>query len=428
MFKFLKNKLKGAISKFSQKVDEEGSEDVIEQPVDVEKESPDESVKKKVEKAKKEPKVKPGPKKKVAKKTKEAVVAKRKEVSVIERPKVTKKEPMTKTAEPKVKAEIKKEIEESRAKSDDRKTAIEQPTVEVKVEKKAKKGFFSRLTEKITTKKITATQFDDLFWELEITLLENNVAVQVIEKIKEDLRTELVDKPIARTKIEETILSTLQHSVDQLFIIPDMDLLAQAKEKSPLVICFIGINGSGKTTTIAKMTKFFQDAGKSVVLAAADTFRAAAIDQLQIHADALKVKLIKHDYGADAAAVAFDAIEHARAKGKDIVLIDTAGRLHSNHNLVDEMKKIMRVAKPDVKIFVGESITGNDCIEQAVKFDEAVGIDGIILSKADIDEKGGAAVSVSYVTRKPILYLGTGQEYGDLEPFSKESIMAQLFS
>ena len=163
-----------------------------------------------------------------------------------------------------------------------------------------------------------------------------------------------------------------------------------------------------------------------VVLAAADTFRAAAIDQLQLHADKLKVKLIKHDYGSDPAAVAFDAVKHAQSTDKDVVLIDTAGRIHSNINLMEELSKIIRVAKPDLKIFVGESITGNDCTEQAKKFDDAVGIDGIILSKADVDDKGGAAISVSYVTKKPILYLGIGQEYDDLEFFKKESILQSI--
>ena len=189
---------------------------------------------------------------------------------------------------------------------------------------------------------------------------------------------------------------------------------------------FFGINGSGKTTTIAKMTKMLLDKKLKVVIAASDTFRAAAIHQLQEHADKLGVKLIKHDYGADPAAVAFDAIKYAEAHGIDVVLIDTAGRLHSNVNLIDEMKKVARVAKPDMKIFVGESITGNDCVEQARSFNEAIGIDGIILAKADVDEKGGAAVSVSYITKKPILFLGTGQGYDDLTPFRSELIVESL--
>ena len=198
------------------------------------------------------------------------------------------------------------------------------------------------------------------------------------------------------------------------------------KKDLPYVIAFFGINGSGKTTSIAKIANMLKEKNISCVLAAGDTFRAASIEQLQIHADKIGVKLIKHTYGSDPAAVAFDAIKHAQSKNMEVVLIDTAGRMHSNTNLVDEMKKIVRVAKPDLKIFVGESITGNDCVEQAKTFNEAVGIDGIILAKADIDEKGGAAISVSYVTKKPILFFGTGQEYKDIEAFDKEKVMKNI--
>jgi fused signal recognition particle receptor len=218
----------------------------------------------------------------------------------------------------------------------------------------------------------------------------------------------------------------LRKSITDLFPVEPPDLLKLVKQKKPYVICFVGVNGSGKTTSIAKVAHLLKQNGHSVVIAAADTFRAAAIDQLQLHADKLNVKLIRHDYGSDPAAVAFDAIKHAEAAKKDVVLIDTAGRLHSNTNLMDEMKKIMRVAKPDLKLFVGESITGNDCIEQARQFDTAVGIDGIILAKADVDEKGGAAISVSYVTRKPIFYLGIGQEYSDLQQFDKDKLIASI--
>ncbi|MBI4145681.1 signal recognition particle-docking protein FtsY [Candidatus Woesearchaeota archaeon] len=289
-----------------------------------------------------------------------------------------------------------------------------------------KKGFFQRIRETITHKKLTADQFEQLFWDLEVALLENNVAVEVIDKIKQDLKLALVDQPIPRGKVESTILASLRRSLQDLFDVPSIDLLHEVRSKKPFVICFVGINGSGKTTTIAKVTHLLKAHNFGVVLAAADTFRAAAIDQLQLHADKLGVKLVKHDYGADPAAVAFDAIKHAEASKKDVVLIDTAGRLHSNINLVDEMKKIVRVAKPDLTLFIGESITGNDCVEQAKQFNEAVGIDGIILSKADIDEKGGAAISVSYVTKKPILYLGTGQEYDDLKRFDAKTLLDSL--
>ena len=290
-----------------------------------------------------------------------------------------------------------------------------------------KMGFFSALKERILTTTISDSQFEEMYHDLEMAMLENNVALEVIEKIKQDLKDALVDKAIRRTKVEETLILTLKSSISGLFE-GYFDLITAIKGKSekPYIIALVGINGSGKTTSVAKLASFLKSKGLSVVIAAADTFRAASIEQICLHGERLGVKVIKHDYGADPAAVAFDAIKHAQAKSVDVVLIDTAGRMNSNSDLVNEMKKIVRVAKPDLKIFVGESITGNDCVEQAKTFDEAIGIDGIILSKADIDEKGGAAVSVSYITKKPILYIGTGQEYKDLEPFDKETVMQNL--
>jgi fused signal recognition particle receptor len=249
----------------------------------------------------------------------------------------------------------------------------------------------------------------------------------VIEKIKADLREELTSGKVNRMGLEDMVAARLKQSVEELFDVPTFDLLERIKQSpKPVKICMIGVNGSGKTTTLAKIIHLLKKNNLSVVVAASDTFRAAAIDQLKEHTDRLDVKLISQGYGADPAAVAFDAIKHAESKGVDVVLIDTAGRLHSNTNLMAELEKVVRVAKPDLKIFVGESITGNDCVEQAKVFNDLVGIDAIILSKADIDEKGGAAISVSYVTGKPILYLGTGQTYDDLEPFEKERIVESL--
>ncbi|HLF55153.1 MAG TPA: signal recognition particle-docking protein FtsY, partial [Candidatus Nanoarchaeia archaeon] len=350
-----------------------------------------------------------------------------KEVKV-EKPKVEVKPAPKVEAKPEVKVEeVKPEVEEPKGFFAKLKDKFVAPKVEEKPAVEAeKKGFFQKITETITTKKISAEKFDELFWDLELALLENNVAVEVIEKIKADLKSQLVDKPIPRGKVDETIAGSLHKSIEDLFSVPGIDLLSKVKQKKPFVICFVGINGSGKTTSIAKVAKYLQLQNLSVVMAAADTFRAAAIDQLQLHADALKIKLIRQDYGSDPAAVAFDAIKHAEANKRDVVLIDTAGRLHSNINLMDEMKKIIRVAKPDLKIFVGESITGNDCVEQAKQFNDAIGIDGIILSKADVDEKGGAAISVSYVTQKPILFLGVGQEYKDLQEFDKEKLLTSI--
>ena len=417
MFGFFKDKLKGALQKLTKKV-EEAPEAEVEKLIK-------EKTSKKEKAARKE----------VAKKEAKSKVIKTntKIEQVIEEPVEAKEEVVSEVVETKVEVQSSKEekkgffarVKDSFKKSEPVESAEIVSVEKVDVQVEEKKGFFKSITQKITTKKVTPELFEELFWDLELALLENNVAVEVVEKIKKDLKESLVNKQFQRGKVEEIIAQSLHASVEELFM-SGIDLLAKAKEKKPLVICMVGINGSGKTTSIAKLTNYFQHNGLSVVLAASDTFRAAAIDQLQLHADKLNVKLIKHDYGADPAAVAFDAIKHAEATKKDVVLIDTAGRLHSNTNLVDEMKKIVRVAKPDLKIFVGESITGNDCVEQAKKFDEAVGIDGIILAKADIDEKGGAAISVSYVTKKPILFLGVGQEYKDLQEFSKEKLIASM--
>ncbi len=332
--------------------------------------------------------------------------------------------------------EVTKVKKETELKVEERKEEVPQEKKEgIALEKppelKPEKGFFTKIKETITTKTISAEKFEELFWELELALLESNVSVEVIEKIKDDLKKELVDKPLPRDvqgKIEETLKKTLAEILE----IEKIDLSHRIKQKKsqktsqPYVIAFFGINGAGKTTSIAKLAHHFQKQGLSVVLAAGDTFRAAAIQQLEEHAQRLNARVIKHDYGADAAAVAFDAVKFAEKNGIDIVLIDTAGRLHSNTNLMQELEKIIRVAKPDLKLFVGESITGNDCIEQARQFDDLVELDGSILTKADVDEKGGAPLSIAYTIKKPILFLGTGQRYEDLEEFQAARILERL--
>lgn len=307
--------------------------------------------------------------------------------------------------------------------------AITQEKIEEESEEEPeeKTGFLGKLKTAFTKKTLSEEKFDELFWDLEVAMLENNVAVEVIEKIKADLKIELTSGKVSRMGLDDMIASRLRQSIEELFEVETFDLIQRIRETpKPCKICIIGVNGSGKTTTLAKLIKKLQNNGLSVVVAASDTFRAAAIDQLREHTEKLGVNLISQGYGADPAAVAFDAIKHAQAKAIDVVLIDTAGRLHSNTNLMAELEKVVRVAKPDMKIFVGEAITGNDCVEQAKVFNELVGIDAIILSKADIDEKGGAAISVSYVTGKPILFLGTGQTYDDLEPFDKEKIIENV--
>jgi len=449
MFKFLKEKLKQGIARFSKKVEEEG--EVIEKPIESvpEKKGFFQKIKDSISKKQEAVPPKIEPVKELIKESPESEISEpdvqeikpAKQKPTIEKKPELPKEPVKKSVpevkETVVEKTIKKNEEEPVQETTqhiEKEVVVEKETEpqpdlpleqEIPIQEKPQ-GFFAKIKETITTRRINESQFEELFWDLEVALLENNVAVEVIEKIKGDLKGQLVDKPIPRSNITSTIGSTLKSSIEDLLKTDSFDFMERIKEKKPFVICFVGINGSGKTTTIAKIAHMLQKKGMSVVIAAADTFRAAAIDQLQVHAEKLGVRLIKHDYGSDPAAVAFDAIKHAKSKNIDVVLIDTAGRMHSNINLTDEMKKIMRIAKPDLKIFVGESITGNDCVEQANHFNQAIGIDGIILAKADIDEKGGAAVSVSYVTQKPILFLGTGQGYDDLEKFEPEVILANL--
>ncbi len=306
---------------------------------------------------------------------------------------------------------------------------IDIPEEKIQDPTKKKKGILKKLGEKITKLNITDEKFEELFWDLEVVLMENNVAVEVIEKIKENLKQELESIKITRRTIDEIILNNLKETIESLFDYESIDLIEKIKSsEKPYTILLLGVNGSGKTTTIAKLIKYFQDNNLTTVVSASDTFRAAAIQQIEEHTNNLNTKLIKHDYGADPAAVAYDTIEHAKAKKTDVIMIDTAGRLHSNSNLMQELNKISRVANPDLKIFIGESITGNDCVEQAKEFNKSIGIDGIILTKADVDEKGGAAISISYVTGKPILFITTGQEYKDLKKFDSKEIIDSIFA
>src|SRR3989344_6336134 len=307
---------------------------------------------------------------------------------------------------------------------------VEEPKIEEvfeEIKEKPEKGFFSKFTEKLTTKKIDDEKFEDLFSDLEMVLLENNVALEVISKIKDDLKMDLVNVPL-KGKIESLIKESLKRSLEEVLQETNFDLIKEIKNKSdkPYIIVFVGVNGSGKTTTVAKLAYLLKENNLKPLLVAADTFRAASIHQLEEHANNLKIKIIKHDYGSDPTAVAFDGVKYAKAHGLDVVLIDTAGRQHSNKNLIEEMKKITRVINPDLKVFVGESITGNDCVSQIKEFNDAISIDSIILSKVDIDERGGAAISISYVSGKPILYVGVGQGYNNLEKFDKDKILASI--
>ena len=264
-------------------------------------------------------------------------------------------------------------------------------------------------------------------------LLEADVAMEVASAVIDSVKDNLVGKKIKRSNdITEYTFYALRDAVAEIIDVPSKSLTEMIEDKKaknePLVVMFVGINGTGKTTTIGKLANYYLKKGYTPVIAASDTFRAGAIEQVTYHADNVGVKIIKHQKGSDPAAVAFDAVEHAKAQNKELVLIDTAGRMQTNTNLMDEMKKIKRVSKPDLLIFVGDALTGNDATEQAKKFNDAIDVDGVILTKADADSKGGASLSIGYVIKKPILFLGMGQGYDDIMEYDAEWMLNQLFS
>jgi len=307
---------------------------------------------------------------------------------------------------------------------------IEKP-VETEIEIKPQEesqgfSFFSKIKKFLATSKLTKEQFDEAFEELELILLENNVALESVDAIREHLSLQLVNKEIKKDKIDATIVESLKEAILSVVKEPPNIFQAIEAKKEPYVILFFGINGTGKTTTIAKLAHLLKEKGISSVMAAGDTFRAAAIEQLKAHADKVGVPIITGAYGADPASIAFDAIQYAKKNHIKCVLIDTAGRMYTKENLLREMDKIVRVSKPDLKLFVGESITGNDATDQTRTFNDSIGIDGIVLTKADIDEKAGTILSVSQVTGKPIYFLGTGQGYKDLELFTKKTVLKNL--
>ena len=277
---------------------------------------------------------------------------------------------------------------------------------------------------------VQAKHLENVMWELELALLESDVAMEVVEALKAKLQQRLVGLRVAsRGEIAPTIEKALKASLIELLSLETFDLQRLlVQDDGPLVVAFVGVNGTGKTTAIARLAHWLQAQGRSVVLAAADTFRAGAIEQLEVHANKLGCKFIAHQAGGDPAAVAFDAIAHARAKHRDVVLIDTAGRMQTNTNLMDEMAKIQRVAKPNLIMFVGDALAGNDAVEQARQFHATVGIDAVILTKLDVDAKGGAALSIASAIGRPIAFVGIGQDYEDLMPFAAAWVVERIFA
>ena len=328
---------------------------------------------------------------------------------------------------------VKEEKKEEEISEDETAEKEKESAVEEKKEKKAPKeeksgGMFSFITQKT----ITEDDIEDILDELFMSLLEGDVAYEVADKIVESVKEDLIGKKIKRRgDMELFTTNALKNAITEIIDNGSYDLLGNIEEAKqngePYKIMFVGINGTGKTTTIAKLAKYLEKHGYSSVFGASDTFRAGAIEQLEHHAENLNLKIIKHARNSDPAAVAFDAVEHAKATGKDVVLIDTSGRMQTNVNLMDEMKKIKRVSKPDCIMYVGDALMGNDATEQATKFNDVIDIDGIILTKADADAKGGAALSIGHVIHKPILFVGTGQSYDDLMEFKPEWMINLIF-
>ncbi|RMF29442.1 MAG: signal recognition particle-docking protein FtsY [Candidatus Nitrosothermus koennekii] len=293
------------------------------------------------------------------------------------------------------------------------------------------KKAFSNTIKKVSSKELTEKDIDEIFFDLELALLESDVAQEVIEDLEKRMKEELVGRRLEEDeKREEVIRSWLRNYLLSLFDkAGSIDLINTIKQsEKPFVIVFLGINGTGKTTTIAKVANMLKKEGLSVVMAAGDTHRAGAIEQLTIHGERLGIRVIAQRYGADPAAVGKDAVLYAKSHRLDVVLVDTAGRIQTNKNLMDEMSKIIRVVKPNLKIFIGDSLAGNDTINQAREFYNYTNFDAAILTKADADVKGGAALSIVYITNKPILYIGVGQEYDDLIPFDPVKFVDSLVS
>jgi fused signal recognition particle receptor len=278
-------------------------------------------------------------------------------------------------------------------------------------------------------KRIREGALNDLLEELKMELLSADVAMPVAEEIAESVKGQLSGKRFERGyHLDEIVEGALRGALREILSKHAFDFWKFIKDaEKPVVLMFVGVNGTGKTSMIAKLSKLMSGRGVTTVLAAGDTFRAGAIEQITIHAEKIGTRLIKHQAGGDPAAVAFDAIEHAKARRRDVVLIDTAGRMQTNRNLMEEMKKIKKVAQPDLVIFVGDSLTGSDAIEQAREFDAAVGVDAVVLTKIDADAKGGAAISISSEIGKPIIFVSNGQEYENIQEFNADWMIDRIF-
>ena len=291
---------------------------------------------------------------------------------------------------------------------------------------------FSGFSKTFAEKELKGADIDEILSDMEMSLLQSDVALEVVESICADLKKRLTGVSVNKKDVDAFVQGALAASVSALFEdAGGMDVLelirAKNSQNKPFVVLFLGINGTGKTTTLAKFAYFLKNHGITVAVAAADTFRAGAIEQIREHTEKLQVKLIAQNYKSDPAAVAMDAVMYAKSHRVNCVLVDTAGRIQTSVNLMQQIEKITRVVRPDLKIFVGDSLAGNDAVSQALEFHEYTKFDCSILTKSDADAKGGAALSIVKITSKPILFLGVGQEYPDLKPFHTKSFLEMLF-
>jgi len=291
---------------------------------------------------------------------------------------------------------------------------------------------FSSAAKSLGERELKEKDIEDVLFQLEISLLESDVATEVIDSIKSDLKKKLIGTKVNRKEIEKFVKDSLIQTISSLFdSAGKIDIFSKITSKrdsgEPYIILFVGINGTGKTTTLAKLAYLLQKSKFSVVVAAADTFRAGAIEQLKEHTSRLNLKIVAQNYGSDPAAVARDAVLYAKSHKIDCVLVDTAGRMQTSKNLMDQITKIINVVKPDFKIFVGDSLAGNDTVNQAKEFYEYTKFDASILTKSDADARGGAALSIVKVTSTPVIYVGVGQEYKDLKTFDKELFLETVF-
>jgi fused signal recognition particle receptor len=300
------------------------------------------------------------------------------------------------------------------------------------------KSALSSLAQLATHSTLSKEDIDSFLWDFEVSMIESDVASEAIEAINSNVRKKLSGLKIPRSEDRSRfVLWELKSAIRETFsktrTVNVLELAQGKAEKNkkekvgPFIILFLGINGTGKTTTVAKFAHLLQKNKLSVVVACGDTHRAGAIEQLQEHASRLGIKAIAQSYGSDPAAVAKDAQLYAQAHGTDVVIIDSAGRIQTSKNLMEEMSKIVRVVQPDLKIFVADSLAGNDALSQAREFLKFTDFDAAIMTKADADVKGGGALSIVYVTQRPIVYLGVGQGYDDLVPFNLEEFIESLF-